>query len=219
MLEYLQEHYDLSRVQMIGASAGALVATLAICDVDLDLALQKANEMAQKEQIWDRPLGLAGVWGRLVRQWLDDLLPANAAANCRDRLKLVVTEVPSFKTAYTENYTSRDQLIDATMASAHIPFFLDGRAFCVYGGKKVIDGSFSDFLSKSNSELLLCDGDAFVVDYYDDTELQFGRFDFLKLRDYEEIVGLIEKGYKYAERAHQAGELDKTLGRVACHKI
>ena len=65
----------------------------------------------------------------------------------------------------------------------------------MYDGRNVIDGSFSDFLSKSNSDLLLCDGNAFVVDYYNDTELQFGRFDFLKLRDYEEIVGLIDKGY------------------------
>ena len=26
-----------------------------------------------------RPLGLAGVWGRLIRDWLDDLLPGDAA--------------------------------------------------------------------------------------------------------------------------------------------
>ena len=40
-----------------------------------------------------RPLGLAGVWGALVRAWLDGLLPEDAHLRCAGRVKLVVTEV------------------------------------------------------------------------------------------------------------------------------
>lgn len=39
--------------------------------------------------------GLAGVWGPLVRQWLDELLPQDAADLCSSRLFLQVLELPS----------------------------------------------------------------------------------------------------------------------------
>ena len=41
-------------------------------------------------QIWTRPLGLAGVWGAMVEDWLDELLPDDAAAICRERVHLLV---------------------------------------------------------------------------------------------------------------------------------
>ena len=59
----------------------------------------------------------AGVWGRLIVQWLDELLPADAATICQDRLKLVVTNIPSFRQAYVLDYTSKQDLIEANMAS------------------------------------------------------------------------------------------------------
>jgi hypothetical protein len=50
------------------------------------------------------------------------------------------------------------------MASAHIPFFLDGHWTARYRGQRYIDGSVHDFLAAANSQLLTRDG-AFVVDY------------------------------------------------------
>lgn len=44
-------------------------------------------------QIWSRPLGLAGVWGAMVEDWLDELLPDEADKICRDRVHLLVTAV------------------------------------------------------------------------------------------------------------------------------
>ena len=41
-LEYLMEKYDLSKMQFVGASAGALIATIAACDVEPELAVQSA---------------------------------------------------------------------------------------------------------------------------------------------------------------------------------
>ena len=96
VVKYLQQHYDLSRVDMVGASAGALMVTLAMCNVDSDTAVQRAYDLAKEKDIWNRPLGLAGVWGDLVREWLDSLLPDNAVDICQGRLKLVITKIPSF---------------------------------------------------------------------------------------------------------------------------
>lgn len=73
--------------------AGALVSTLAACGVTPDAALAAAHQLALEYQIFERPLGLAGVWGGLVRTWLDVLLPADAHTRCSGRVKLVVTEV------------------------------------------------------------------------------------------------------------------------------
>ena len=218
VVKYLQQHYDLSKVDMVGASAGALMVTLAMCNVDPDTAVQRAYDLAKEKDIWSRRFGLAGIWGNLVRQWLDDLLPDDAVDICQGRLKLVITKIPSFDIAYVSDYTSKQDLIDACLASAHVPFFLDGKATCDFRGQACIDGSLSDFLTKGNSALLQCDGNALVIDYYDDAELEFGRFDFLKLRSYDEVMDLIQAGRLYAERTDNAGGLKAILGSVAIAK-
>ena len=205
VIKYLQEHYDLSKVDMVGASAGALMVTLAMCNVDPHKAVQRAYDLAKEKGIWERPFGLAGIWGNLVREWLDDLLPDDAVNLCQGRLKLVITKIPSFDIAYVQDYTSKQDLIDACLASAHVPFFLDGKATCSFRGQACIDGSLSDFLTKGNSALLQCEGNAFIIDYYDDSELVYGRFDFLKLRSYEEVMSLVRAGKLYAERTDRAG--------------
>ena len=124
---------------------------------------------------------------------------------------------------------------------------------CCYRGGNYIDGSLTDFLNSNNSDLLLCNGGALILDYYQvhlllvlpqltsgswvclillrvqmqatplkfdlnngahlmqDEELKFQRFDFVKLRDPEEIQGMIRMGFKYAERLDRAGSLKPYL--------
>ena len=204
---------------MVGASAGALIVTLAMCKIDPDEAIKTAYQLAEEGNIWNRRLGLAGIWGGLVRQWLDILLPSNAAEVCNDRLKLVITRVPFLDIAYVYDFTSKQDLIDACLASAHVPFFLDGNAYCMYRGQRCIDGSLSDFITKGNSELLQCNGSAFIMDYYEDTALSVGRWDFLKLRSYEEVMALVQSGFDYAERTDQAEGFQVTLGSVAYNRL
>lgn len=78
VVQYLGENYDLNKVQLRGASAGALVATLVACGVDPEKALDSAHQLATAAALWDRKLKLAGVWGNLIRIWLRELLPSNA---------------------------------------------------------------------------------------------------------------------------------------------
>ena len=178
--------------------------------VDSEKAVSRAYELAQEAKIWDRKLGLAGIWGKLVREWLDDILPCNAAEICRTRLRLVVTQLPSIAPVAVQDFASRQELIDATMASVHVPFFLDGRPAVRFRGKLCIDGSLGDFLTKSNSELLQCKGRrSLMLDYYDDDQLSYSRFDFLKLRSYEDVLRLVKQGEAYAQRLDQAGKLEQ----------
>lgn len=61
--------------------------------VVVDDALAGAHKLALEHGIFERPLGVAGIWGGIIRQWLDDLLPDNAVELCSGRVRLVVTEV------------------------------------------------------------------------------------------------------------------------------
>lgn len=192
------------------------MVTLAMCNVDPDLATQRAYDLAKEQNIWNRPFGLAGIWGSFIRQWLNELLPDNAADICQGRLKLVITKIPSFELAYVDSYRSKQDLIDGCLASAHVPFFLDGKATCTFRGQQCIDGSLSDFLTKGNSHLLQCGGKAVILDYFDDLQLKYGRFDFLKLRSYSEVMDLIEAGKAFAERTDRAGGFAKLTDPIHC---
>jgi predicted acylesterase/phospholipase RssA len=79
---------------MIGSSAGALLSILAACQVDVTRAVTLAHELCVRYKVLQRPLGLAGVWGGLVREWLRELLPADAAEKCNGRVTVVVTQLP-----------------------------------------------------------------------------------------------------------------------------
>jgi len=211
VVKYIQENFDLSKLSIHGASAGALIAVLAVCGVNLDNAVRAAYRLSEENEVWTRPGGLMGIWGSLIRQWLEELLPGDAHVRCRGRVRIVVTKTPSLQLQYLDDFASREDLIDAAMASVHIPFFLDGRATCTYKGQRYVDGSLWDFFF-GNSELLTCNGDAFVVDYFNDEQLQYERLDFIKLSSYDEVKDLMRAGYAYGGRCDSQNGFEPTLG-------
>jgi hypothetical protein len=71
---------------MVGASGGGLAAVLATCDVDPEEVMESAYRLSKQHNIWERPLGLVGTWGYAIEEWLDELLPADAAERCRDQV-------------------------------------------------------------------------------------------------------------------------------------
>ena len=80
VIAYLQENkYDLSSVLFSGASAGALSATLAKTATCPYKATELALQMSDEAGVWERPLGLMGIWGDIIYEWLDEILPLDAA--------------------------------------------------------------------------------------------------------------------------------------------
>ncbi|GLC68756.1 hypothetical protein PLESTF_000733400 [Pleodorina starrii] len=208
-MKYLAERYDLTRVPMAGASGGALAAVLAACGVPADVVLQRAYEMSVKHGIWERPLGLVGIWGSLIEQWLDDLLPADAAERCRGKITIIVTTLPNMGQVGISDFKDKHDLINAAMASAHIPMLLDLKFARVCRGKYCVDGSFPDFFYNDNSELLKAGGSAVIFDYFNDTKLvRKGRMDMLSLKQYEEVKHIMQLGYEYAQGLHQEGHFE-----------
>ncbi len=151
---YLREKgYPINdpRIHFTGASAGALCATLTACNVDFEDATSLALKKAREEGVWDRPLGLFGIWGNIIDEWLEELLPGNdldqhevllPLVNDGGKLSILATEVPSFQKKKISDFKSKRDLIDANMASVHIPFFLDGKAATQFRLQPYIDGSF-----------------------------------------------------------------------------
>jgi len=145
VLKYLSERYRLQGMNLIGVSAGALAAVLVACQVDFDRSVRRAYDICVERDIFNRPGGLQGVWGPILRQWLDELLPENAHERCEGRVKIIATRMPRMKLCYLEEFQTRDDLIDSLLASVHIPFFLDGNGSFKYKGETFIDGSIFDF--------------------------------------------------------------------------
>jgi hypothetical protein len=93
---YLQEEgYNLSSHNTLvsGASAGALSATLAKTGVNPYDATTLALSMSEDAGIWDRPSGLQGVWGNIIRDWLERLLPADAEERAEDGVRSIALPV------------------------------------------------------------------------------------------------------------------------------
>lgn len=149
-------------------------------------------------------------------------------------------------THVVQDFASKEDLLDACMASAHVPMVLDGRPFTSVRGRLYLDGSLQDFIVWDNGPLLKyeaccmrhcgwchrqqrmqpvcgsvfhrspcrCDGRAFILDYSQDEVLQAERFDFLRLRLYDEILQMIQLGFDYGQRIDAQGLLDKHLAPI-----
>ena len=113
-----------------GASAGAITACFLACDVDFEVAVARAVELAHASGLYERPLGSAGVWGKIVHRWLDDLLPEDCAPMCTGRLEIVLLRIwPWVRHERVSEYGSKADVIAAVMASSHVPWFMN-LAFC-----------------------------------------------------------------------------------------
>ena len=123
----------------------------------MELALERALALSEESGAFDRGAwGLYGIWGGVIRQWLDELLPDDAACQCEGRVELLVTALPNnlreamtlpnLRVLTVSDFADSDALIDANLASVHVPFFLDGRAVARFRGGACVDGSLCALL-------------------------------------------------------------------------
>ena len=74
----------------------------------LVLYLRIANE----NQVWDKKLGLAGIWGPLVKEWLEEVLPHDIDRDTLDKIHVRITPLLVFKgTKLVSNFSCRSDLI------------------------------------------------------------------------------------------------------------
>lgn len=119
LVNFLRERYDMSSCTFSGASAGALTATLTAANVDFYEATDLALKLAKSAGVWDRKGGLQGIWGPMIEEWLELLLPTCIDA-LQDRITLLVTPVPSFGKTKISRFENKKDLIQCNMASVHL---------------------------------------------------------------------------------------------------
>lgn len=203
---YLREQgYDMNQITASGASAGALTATLMATNVDFLRATELALQLSDEAGVWDRSGGLQGIWGPMIEEWLDQLLPENAAEIANHRLSLLVTTIPSFGKEKVSNFRDKQDLIDCNMASVHLPWFLDGKLTANFRNRPHVDGSFlaraPDYLPQQHrpSSILR-------VDWNKDPVYQNGEYlDFIKVISKDGIWKILEQGKTHAKIMEEQG--------------
>ena len=129
-------------------------AALARCGVDPEAISESAYKLALDHKIWEKPAGLMGSWGEVIEQWMDDLLPHDAAERCRGELGVVVTQLPAWQQLSIDDFEDKVDLINCVMASAHVPLLLDKQLTRECRGVHCVDGSFPDFFAGENCDHL-----------------------------------------------------------------
>lgn len=201
-----EEGYDLSHAHLAGASAGALSATLAATGVDMYEATELALSLSEEAGVWDRPLGLQGIWGDMICTWLDELLPHDADEMVSEKLHILVTPVPSFRKEKINKFDTRDDLIHANMASVHLPWFLNGDWTKKFRGQSVIDGSFlakpSDYFDKETHV-----NEALILDHKLDPVMRDRSADFVNPGKGKQFIwDILEQGKRHAKIMEKQGE-------------
>lgn len=207
---YLREQgYDLAATTMTGASAGALTATLTATDVDFYKATELALSLAADAGVWDRRRGLQGIWGPIIHNWLDELLPEDAIqrVNSNARLSLLVTPIPSFGKEKINNFRDREDLISCNAASVHLPWFLNSKLTATFRDRQYIDGSFlaraKDYKCNARN---VKSSQPLILNYSLDPSYQSRRLSsFVNAVNPDGIYKMLEDGKRYARTMEEQG--------------
>jgi hypothetical protein len=200
-----ENNYNLDQTIFTGASAGALTATLSATDVDFYEATDKALSMAKLAGVWDRRGGLQGVWGEMISDWLDDLLPEDAVERTNERVSLLLTPLPSFGKERVSSFRDRQDLIRCNLASVHLPWFLDSKLTAQFRGQAYIDGSFlagpNDYHSQNKSF-----SRSIVIDHKKDPKYRSQSLtSFIEAVSPDGIHEMLEDGKRFARQMEKVG--------------
>jgi len=183
---------------MSGASAGSITATLTATEVCFANATDAALRLGRDAGVWDRPMGLMGVWGSLIEEWLNEILPENAADLASGRITILLTTIPKLEKQRVSRFADRDDLIRCNISSIHLPLFLDGKFTSQYRDSLHIDGSFlstpADHLIGRNEKQL----EFLVFDFQHDPIMKGRKREFVKLASEDGIRSLLDCGMEYA---------------------
>lgn len=138
----------LSKLDRIaGASAGALVAALLVtCPTvkQIEAATDMVYNMAKS--IRKKPLGALTPGFQISKELtktLDAVLPPNAHETARDRLYISLTNVATQKNELLSQFNTRFELIEALVASCHIPVY-SGAKFPTLNEQQYCDGGLTN---------------------------------------------------------------------------
>ncbi|XP_078347468.1 omega-hydroxyceramide transacylase-like isoform X2 [Oculina patagonica] len=143
----------LRRVKCFGgASAGAFAAVGLVVDLDISEVAESVIRLAKRA----KSLSLGPLHPRFqivktVRRAFEKMLPENAHELASGRLHISLTHVPDCQNVIISEFYSKEDLIEALVASSYVPFY-SGIFPAVFRGKYYVDGGISDNLPQHFKE-------------------------------------------------------------------
>jgi len=132
-----------------GASAGALAAALVVTannKVAVESSASHIQDLAKEIRL--QPLGALTPgysFTKTLRNIIEDVLPQNAHLKANGKLHVSLTNITTRKNELMSDFRSKDELVDALIASCYIPLYA-GINLPSIRGNKFMDGGLTDNL-------------------------------------------------------------------------
>jgi hypothetical protein len=200
-VQALKERFDLKHgnFKMHGASAGSVSCVMAACNVNLYDAMEANFDLPAKSDVFTH--------GRLIEIWLHRILPHDCHIICSGKVNISITTITAtcmpLRRKVINLFSSKQDLIDACLASSHIPFVLDGNFSRTFHGDTCVDGSVLFLLQNtpwSESELLGGNQHTLMLYHRNDTQLMKHHWGVLQTLDKKSLVAMFNMGYDYGIR-------------------
>lgn len=185
----------IRQAHFYGCSAGAIIAALACCQVDIQKAKNEALKIAKDNNLWTSQTQMIFDISHCLESFLNILLPDNAAMMCKSKLTIYATKVdfwscPIMTCSELHAFKTKDEIIQACLASVQIPFLLNGKATYPFLTKHYIDGSlFSPSMP-----------DAITINHKNDNNMQKKKWYFLQNFTQHDFDEMIEFGWMYGDK-------------------
>jgi hypothetical protein len=190
---------------LIGASAGALTSSFIATNVNFDHCLELAYKYSEHHQVTKNPFGLAVIWGDLLRLWLAELFPSNIDASHLKNIYLLVTLSNSFQPQLITDLANKQELIDACLTSAHLPFFMNGKFSTKFKDQYYIDGSIRSYITRQIPLPPELDS-YYKIDFRRDPLYSSTKFPG-KFVPKERALDMMRSGYRFMQSEHDQGNL------------
>uniref|UniRef100_A0A8C3W0R9 Omega-hydroxyceramide transacylase n=1 Tax=Catagonus wagneri TaxID=51154 RepID=A0A8C3W0R9_9CETA len=130
--------------RFVGTSAGAVIAALAVCGIEMDEYLRVLNvAVAEVKKYFLGPLSPSCKMAQRMRKFLYEALPENSYKIATGKLHVALTRVKDGESVVVSEYTSKEELIEALYCSCFIPVYC-GFIPPTYRGVRYMDGGFTN---------------------------------------------------------------------------
>ncbi|XP_017504329.1 omega-hydroxyceramide transacylase isoform X1 [Manis javanica] len=126
-----------------GTSAGAVIAALVICGIEMEEYLRVLNVgVAEVKKFFLGPLSPSCKMVQMMRQFLYQVLPEDSYKAATGKLHVALTRLTDGESVVVSEYTSKEELIEALYCSCFVPVYC-GLIPPTYRGVRYIDGGFT----------------------------------------------------------------------------
>lgn len=194
-IQALREKFDLKhgKFSFYGASAGSISCVFAACNVDMHTAMEANFKLPITSDVFTH--------GRLIELWLQRILPPDCHTLCSGKVNISITTLNTMcmplKRKVFNTFSSKQDLINACLASSHIPFFLDGKFSRSFRGESCVDGSLIFLLHNRPWTGLELNEHALVLYHRNDTDLMTHHWGMLHTLDRKSLSKMFIMGYNY----------------------